>query len=77
MLQYRCIGSALFHKEWGSFAKWTSYNGEDHQYWGGSNKELHCACGITGTFSCLSNFCYISQFDTYGKCIILKKTLAL
>ena len=51
MLQYRCIGSRLLQKKWGPFAKWTSYNGEDHQYWGGSNKELHCACGITGTFS--------------------------
>jgi len=48
-IKYRCIGSALLHKKWGPFAKWTSYNGEDHQYWGGSNKELHCACGITGT----------------------------
>jgi len=44
-IKYRCRGSLLLRN---GHSYWKSYDGNIRRYWGGSNRDNYCGCGIAG-----------------------------
>ena len=45
LFQYRCRGSLLLRN---GHSYWKSHDGVQRLYWGGSDRNGYCACGING-----------------------------
>jgi len=61
-VKYRCRGAQIYGPYGGTY--WKSYDGTLRFYWGGSDQNYHCACGVAGNCIDTSDNCNCDQNDS-------------